>query len=182
MISRLDAFHKGMDIAFESIAQLIREGERLQLNVYGSGEDNEYLRKYSEFLGIQDSVVFHGYTDKLEEMWRTEEMLILPSRYEGLAVSMVEAMGFGRIVMRTPFGGAAEWIEDGIDGYICPAPDADMLTSTLRRALTERTNWRLMGLRAYERVKRQLDTRPGRRFLDALESGSERRQIRSEAL
>jgi glycosyltransferase involved in cell wall biosynthesis len=169
MVNRLDAFHKGIDLAFEAVARLMREATHIQLDLYGNGEDEDYLRKYSRFLGIQDAVVFHGYAANVEELWLREELLLLPSRFEGSAIALTEAMGFGRPVVTTPVGGASEWVEDGNTGYICAAPDVDLLTGTLRRALSERANWRAMGLKAHEKIKRQMDPKPGRVFLQAID-------------
>ena len=168
MVNRMDVYHKGIDLVFEAIARLMREGTRLQLGIYGNGEDEDYVREYCKFLGIEELVVFHGHTDNVEDLWLREELLLLPSRFEGLAVAMTEAMGFGGPFANS-VGGAAEWVEDGINGYICAAPEVDLLTGTLRRALSERANWRAMGLKAHEKIKRQLDPKPGRVFLQALD-------------
>jgi glycosyltransferase involved in cell wall biosynthesis len=81
---------------------------------------------------------------------------------------MIEAMGFGRPVLRTPYGGCSEWIEDGENGFVCPAAEVDVLVETLKRALSERSRWREMGLAAHAKIKRDLDLRPARVFLEAL--------------
>jgi len=104
----------------------------------------------------------------LQNFWAGHELLLLPSRFEGLAVSMVEAMGFGRPVIRTPYGGCEEWMEDGRNGYVCPAPEVSLLVETLKRALAERERWPEMGRRAHEKVEANLDPDPGRVFLESL--------------
>ena len=168
MVSRLDAHHKGMDVAIESVARLQQEGVPLQLSIYGTGQDEDYLSNLARFLNVDETVVFKGYTDRIEEIWREEEMLLLPSRYEGLSVAMVEAMGFGRPVLRTPYGGAAEWVEDGVNGYLCPAGEVPLLCDALRRALGERERWPEMGRRAHAKVKANLHPDPASVFLEAL--------------
>lgn len=168
MVNRLDAYHKGIDVALRALAHLKAEGLTAQLGIYGSGQDQEYLVKLAEYLGVGDLVTFHGHQDDIAEIWKNEELLLLPSRFEGLAVSMIEAMSFGRPVLRTPYGGAAEWIEDGINGYICPSADEEFLFRTLQRAIADRARWREYGLRAHEKVKRCLDPDPANIFLSAL--------------
>ena len=169
LVGRLDAMHKGIDLAFEAIARLKREGVQLRFSLYGNGEDEDYLRKLSSFVGIEDMVAFVGYVANVDDVWLREELLLLPSRFEGSAVALTEAMGFGRPVLTNAVGGAAEWVEDGNTGYVCPAPDVGLLTSTLRRALSERSNWRAMGLEAHAKIKLQLDPKPARHFLQALD-------------
>ncbi len=168
MVNRLDTFQKGIDIALEALALLRAEGRHLRLNIYGSGPEEAYLKDLSRFLGVSDAVGFQGHRDDLERVWAENEMLVLPSRFEGLSVAMLEAMGFGRPVLRTPLGGAEEWVEDGETGYLCPCADPHALATTLRRALAERDRWREMGLRAHLAIGRGLDPDPARVFLSAL--------------
>lgn len=168
MVSRLDVLHKGMDLALQAIAQLKQSNLPVEITIVGRGSDESYLRNLIAWLHIEDNVQFFPYTENLSELWAGQEMLLLPSRYEGLAVSMVEAMNFGRIVLRTPYGGCEEWIEDGVNGYVCAAAEVNLLTETLKRALSERKYWREMGLAAHDKIKRNLDPRPGRIFLEVL--------------
>lgn len=168
MVNRLDALHKGIDLAIEAVARLNNEGAPLNLTVVGRGPDERYLRDLVGWRGVADRVQLLPYTEDLAAFWASHELLLLPSRYEGLAVSMIEAMGFGRPVLRTPYGGCEEWIEEDVNGFVCPAAEADLLVATLKRALAERRRWREMGLAAHAKIKRDLDLRPGRVFLEAL--------------
>lgn len=169
MVSRLDVFTKGMDVTLQAVAQLHREWVPLRLSIYGTGHDEGYLRELARFLNMDEAVVFKGHADRIEDVWREEELLLLPSRFEGLSVAMVEALGFGRPVLRTPYGGAAEWIEDGVNGYLCPAAEVPLLCAALRRALGERERWPEMGRRGHAKVKANLHPDPASLFLEALQ-------------
>lgn len=168
MLNRLDVHHKGIDLALQAMATLQDEGYRFRLRMHGSGPDGPYVRELVDYLGLRNAVQVYPHTDDLAGVWKEAEMLVLPSRYEGLAVSMLEAMGFGRVVLRTPYGGAAEWLKDGVTGYICPAAEVDELCQTLRRALAERSRWRDMGLRAHETLRQGRLDAPASVFLEAL--------------
>ena len=167
MVSRFDTFHKGIDVALKAFAKLKQEGIQFRLTLYGSGEEEAYLQQLVQFEDLRDDVVFAGYTSKLEDVWRDQEMLILASRFEGLAVSMIEAMGFGRPVLRTKYGGA-DWIEHGVDGYLCAAAEPDLLYDTIRLALDQRSQWSKMGQLAHAKVVSNLDFHPARVFLHSL--------------
>ena len=108
------------------------------------------------------------YTENLAEFWANKELFLLPSRFEGLAVAMVEAMGFGRPVIRTPFGGTEEWMQEGVNGWICPEATTEALTRTLRRAIQQREKWQEMGLAGHAKVKRDLESNPEKIFLKSL--------------
>jgi glycosyltransferase involved in cell wall biosynthesis len=169
MLTRLDSWHKGLDVALLAVAKLRDERSDLHLTIAGRGEDESYLRALTGYLDLEKVVSFVPYTESLAEFWSGQEMLILSSRFEGLGVSMLEAMAFGRPVLRTPYGGCEEWIDDGVNGFVCPAAEVDLLVATLKRALAERPRWKEMGLAAHAKIKRELDPRPARVFLEALQ-------------
>jgi glycosyltransferase involved in cell wall biosynthesis len=168
MVNRLDSHQKGIDVALEAVSRLKAAGTLVQLSIVGSGPEREYLGDLARFLGVSEIVTFVGYSDDLKALWERHELLVLPSRYEGLGVVMIEAMGFGRPVLRTPHGGAEEWIVDGETGFLCPGAEVDLVVATLERALAARHQWRSMGVRAHERVSNGLDRKPARTFLLAL--------------
>jgi glycosyltransferase involved in cell wall biosynthesis len=141
------------------------------VKVYGNGADEAYLRDFMAYLKLANMVEFCGYTADLRSVWSDGEILLLPSRFEGSPVSMLEAMAFGRPVLRTTYGGAAEWVEDGVDGYLCPAAEVGLLCETLRRALNERSRWRDMGAVAHAKIIRHLSPDPAQAFLKSLNDG-----------
>lgn len=173
IVGRIDAHHKGLDIAVHTMAQLKKAGIKARLAIVGHGPDEAYLRELISFCGAEDCVELGSYTSDLEGFWRDQELCLLPSRYEGLGVTMLEAMSFGRPVLRTPYGGCEEWIDDGANGFVCPASEVAMLVETLKCAIAVRDKWREMGLAAHAKIKRDLDPRPGRVFLEALQPTAE---------
>jgi glycosyltransferase involved in cell wall biosynthesis len=59
-------------------------------------------------------------------------------------------------------------MEEGVNGWVCPQANAGALAQTLRRAIQQRGDWKKMGKRAHEKVKKELNARPGRVFLESL--------------
>jgi len=168
MVNRIDIHHKGLDLAVEAVSLLKKEGVRLELTVVGRGGDEAKFKEMIQRHGVEKEVKMEPYTEDLQRFWAGHELLLLPSRFEGLAVSMVEAMGFGRPVIRTPYGGCEEWMEEGVNGWICPEAGVAALVDTLRKAVEARGRWREMGVAAHRKVKKDLELRPGRVFLESL--------------
>lgn len=164
-ISRLDTFHKGLDALLEAVALLRKDDVKFLLEIAGDGPDRAYLENYAKFLRVDDVVHFTGRRENVREVWRRNQILVLVSRYEGLAVSMLEAMACGRPVLRTPYGGS-DWIEDGKTGFICPAPEPELIAATIRRALTRHADWPQMGLAAHEALVKRLPKDPEKIYLD----------------
>jgi glycosyltransferase involved in cell wall biosynthesis len=174
MVTRLDCNVKGIDLAVEALARVNRAGLRARLDIFGEGFDRARVQQMLRDAGENAGVELMGGTQDVSEVWRDHELLLMPSRTEGLGLSMLEAMSCGRPVLRTPLGGCEEWIEDGVNGFVCPRADVDSLVETLERALALRDKWREMGLAAHAKIKRDLDPRPGRVFLEALQPEAER--------
>jgi len=168
LVSRLDADHKGIDLALTALARLKKEGLDFLFTLHGSGPDEAALRGMVANLGLAKELSFAGYAEDVRKVWQENEILLLPSRREGCAVAMTEAMGFGRPVIATAVGGAPDWIEPGKEGFLCAAPEAELLAETLRSALQERLRWREMGLAAHQKIKERLPARPARLFLESL--------------
>jgi glycosyltransferase involved in cell wall biosynthesis len=150
------------------MALVNRDGMHARLDIFGDGFDKERLKELIREAGKGASVRLMGPVQDVSEVWQDHEILLMPSRTEALGLSMLEAMSCGRPVLRTPLGGCEEWIEDGVNGFVCPAAEVGALVETLKRALAVRHRWREMGLAAHGKVKRELDPRPARVFLEAL--------------
>jgi len=167
-VGRLDTLHKGLDIGLQALALLKASGHRFRLTICGEGPDREYLGDVAGYLGLSQEVFFAGQVGSIEKVWAEHEVLFLPSRYEGCSVALTEAMGFGRPVIATAVGGAPEWIEDGVTGFLAPAPQQALIHQALERALAARVRWPEMGQAAHAKFKGKMPERPARVFLEAL--------------
>lgn len=167
-VGRLDVYHKGLELALLALARAKEDGGKFRFTLYGDGSDRSYLEALVQRLGLQDWVTFAGYSADLATIWESNEILFLSSRHEGCAVAMTEAMGFGRPVIATAVGGAPEWIEDGVTGFLAAAPEEALVLDALRRALAQRERWKGMGAVAHTKFKERMRERPTRVFLEAL--------------
>lgn len=171
-VSRLDCHHKGLDALLQSLALLPSTLSPWTLDLYGHGPDESYLRQLATVLRLDDRVRFHSATDDIRGLWTRCHLLLLVSRYEGLAVSMLEAMACGRPVLRTPYGGCAEWIVPNETGFVCPAAEPSLIAQSLAEAMQSSSRWPEMGRAAHARIRRQLTLSPESIFLDPFEHGT----------
>lgn len=171
-VSRIDVHHKGLDVLLEALAHLPTDFPAWTLGVFGEGPDLPYLQGLARWLKLEDRVTFHGHVQNIQEIWSEYEMLILTSRYEGLGVAMLEAMACGRPVLRTPYGGFAEWMVEGKTGFRCPAAEPDLILAALQSAVAERPRWPEMGRAAHARIQELLPVDPWRLYLEPFASTS----------
>ncbi|MEO6845938.1 MAG: glycosyltransferase family 4 protein [Chthoniobacterales bacterium] len=168
VVARMDTICKGFDILFSSLKEVMGDKKDWTLSLYGRGRDDIYLKELAKFLQIDDRIKFAGYSSDVREIWRKHHILLLPSRWEGCALAMLEAMACGRPVLATTVGGAGEWIADGIDGFLCRAATVDTFSYALEQAWKKRAEWQHMGEAAARRFNSQQDPSPQKTLLESI--------------
>lgn len=165
-VSRLHYLSKGLDLLFHALRRGLAGQPGWTLTLYGRGDDEPYLRQLARTLQIEDRLEFAGFATDIAKIWGRHHLMLLPSRWEGCSLSMLEALASGRAVLATAVGGVSDWITDGVNGFVCPAPEAGLLAETLQRAWERRKEWRAMGEQSRARFASQHDPLPGRTLLD----------------
>jgi glycosyltransferase involved in cell wall biosynthesis len=121
-----------------------------------------------DLYGLGDQLIYGGFADDIEALWSAHHGLLLPSRLEGNALSLIEAMLCGRVPITTNVGRAAEFIEDNQSGFIAPSATADAVDEVLERAWHRRSDWQVMGQRAARAVRERHSLRPAEDFADRI--------------
>ena len=80
-----------------------------------SGAAGRVLKRLKKFWDM-DQVQFAGYSDAVESVLSQHHGLILPSRFEGLPLAIVEAILCGRICITTDVSGNTQLLEDNVTG------------------------------------------------------------------
>jgi glycosyltransferase involved in cell wall biosynthesis len=82
-------------------------------------------------------VRFLGVRDDIGDLLAAADVVVLPSRREGLGNAALEAMGAGRAVVASAVGGLGEAVVDGRTGLLVPAEDAPALAAALERVVRD---------------------------------------------
>lgn len=145
-VSRLD-HGKGVHLVLHALAGLPRETS-WHLDIMGEGPAETFLRATVEHLDLAERVSFRGYVKTIREIWASHHLLVTSSIDDGVPMTIPEAMLCERPVLATEVGGANDWLRDGVNGYLCPAPTVPLLTAALARALGEFPRWPQIGQHA----------------------------------
>lgn len=96
-VGHLDRYHhKGFDNLIELIAPILKEYPDWQLKIAGSGDTGlKLLTRLAEKYNIKNKIVFTGFINNVSEVMRHSSVFILPSRFEGLPMVLLEAMSQG---------------------------------------------------------------------------------------
>jgi glycosyltransferase involved in cell wall biosynthesis len=104
----------------------------------GDGPERGKLEELANRLGIASRVVFLGERNDVPKLLVCCDVFVLPSMYEGLPVSVLEAMAVGRPVVATAVGGTDEVVEDGVTGILVPPREPAKLAAEITRVCDDR--------------------------------------------
>ncbi len=119
-LSRLSE-QKGLDVFLEASARVLAAAPEIRFAIVGEGEARASLEQRARALGVADAVVFAGFQDAAAAL-AAFDLFVTTSRYEGLPLTLLEAMAAGRAVIAPRIGAFPEVVEDGVTGLL-PAPD-----------------------------------------------------------
>jgi L-malate glycosyltransferase len=98
----------------------------------GEGPERETLSRRAGNLLAERRVLMLGHRDDVRRLLAAADVFILPSRYEGFGLAVVEAMAAGVPVIASRVGGVPEIVRDGTDGCLVKGGDVEALAETIR--------------------------------------------------
>jgi len=167
-IARLFILDKGQDMLLRILSKSLWKSMPIHITFIGHGEDEDALREMANLLDVQN-ITFLGFKTDINAVWESYHALILPSRSEGLPLTIVEAMRAGRPVITTAVGGNAELLTEGETGFIGGADELS-LEAAMLRAWEARDRWEEMGKKAALHVGKMIPEKPERDFVNDLMS------------
>ena len=124
------AHQKNVELLLAALAA-VPAPRRPQLALAGSGPLNEALQAQARQLGLDAELRFLGARRDAPALMQAADLLVLPSRDEGLSNVVMEAMAAGCPVLATRVGGNAELVVDGISGLLVDSGDQLALSEAL---------------------------------------------------
>jgi len=168
-VGRLEPHTKGQDILLRVLAADKWKQRKLKVAFYGGGEHfGGVVRKLAE-RQTHGRVEFHGHVADVEEIWRNNHGLVMPSRCEGMPLALVEAMLCSRMAIATDIAGHAEIVRHGVNGFLAAAPSVPLVDAALEEAWNKRQQWQAMGVKARTAVETLFPPDPAAVFANRLE-------------
>jgi glycosyltransferase involved in cell wall biosynthesis len=125
------------------------------LDLVGSGVSLESCKALAEALGISDKVSFLGDRRDVADLLANSQIFVLCTHYEGLPISILEAMRAGLPVVATNVNGIPEEVEDGVTGFLVPRQDVKALAEALSKLIQSPDVRQRMGMAAREKFLRE---------------------------
>ena len=130
---------KGVFDLLEAVALLREWRPAVRVELAGDGDADEVAR-HAHALGIGDRVLIRGWCDPAErgQLLARSGLFVLPSRAEGVPMSLLEAMAAGCAVVATGVGGIPDVVRDGANGLLVGEGDPTALAAAITRLLANR--------------------------------------------
>lgn len=147
---------KGLDTLLQAFRVVVERFPDLRLVIAGAGDLELLVRRLARHLGVPDRVELVGWQgrEELVPLYRAAAALVMPSHYEPFGMVALEAMACGCPLVASRTGGLAEFVEDGVDGFLCSAGDHLAFARRLADLLGDPARARAMGEAARRRAVR----------------------------
>lgn len=133
LLGRL-SWNKGHDILIKATRIANRECPSLNIKCLFVGKGTQE-QEIKDFISPEEfecrMFKFLGYINSVERSMWAADLFVLPSRVEGFALVIAEAMATGLVPIRTPSGGAMDQVVEGETGLLVPFEDPNALASAI---------------------------------------------------
>lgn len=144
---------KNFSLFLDVAARLASRFPDLRFLLAGDGPEEKMLRSKASALGIADRVLFTGYVSDSRLVYLAADVLLMPSRFEGLPMTLLEAMAMGLPVVASRLDGIAEVVDDPEDGLLAPPDDADLFVDHVAALISNRELAADMAKRARSKIE-----------------------------
>ena len=151
MASRLTR-EKNIGLAISAMGEIVKKYPKTGLVVVGSGPERSFLNLQPTTYNLQANVVFEDWSDDLASYYKTADIFLLTSNYEGYGRTAIEAMAGGCVVVMTDVGLAGDIIKHGENGLVFPVGDKIALVNVLADLIVDGQKRRALGDEAREGV------------------------------
>ncbi len=130
-------WEKGQGFLIEAAAEVIKKRNDVRFIIVGDGKLQSKLHRMVKQLGIENYVQFSGFQKDIISFLRSFDLFVMPSIYEGLGTSILDAMALNIPIIASRTGGIPEIITDGQTGLLVPPANSKALANAIIKVLEE---------------------------------------------
>jgi len=128
---------KGHGFLLQSFARFVKYRSDIVLLLVGDGSLKDELIRQTIKLGIRDYVIFTGYSDNVQDIIASLDLLVLPSQTEAFGRVLLEAMQAGTPIVATDTGGIPEVVKHEYNGLLVSYGDEEGLKKAISKLLDD---------------------------------------------
>ena len=146
-------YQKGHEFLIRAMPSIIGRHPKVKAVICGEGALRGALHAQIAELRLEDSVILTGNRPDIDRFLNTADIFVLPSRWEGLPVALLEAMSVGLPVVATHVEGVEEVVQNETQGLLVPPGDSEALAVALIELIGRGEARRRMGEAARQRIE-----------------------------
>ena len=157
-VARITYYKKGHDILIKALKECKGRGVKFKCDFIGGvydydSESFEYLQKMIKEMDLEDEINFLGNRNDVVELLSGADLFVLPSRYEGLPISLLEAMASKLPVIASNISGSNDLIKHGENGLLFESENHFELADKIIYLYNNREEMNKLAQDAYEHVQ-----------------------------
>ena len=161
-VGRLN-YQKNFALFLDVAAEIRRTHPRAIFIIAGTGPEEAALRE-----SAGENVRFLGFVADTARLYDAVDFLLMPSRFEGLPMALLEAMAMRVPVVASRLDGIAEIVVDGMDGILATPSSRDEFVAHLRTLLDDPARAADIAERAFQKVTAHFSAERMAREVEAL--------------
>jgi glycosyltransferase involved in cell wall biosynthesis len=128
---------KGLRTLLEALPRVIRADERIRVVLAGEGPLRAELEAQTKEAGLGRVVTFLGFRSDVGDLLNASDVVVAPTLFEGLSISVLEAMATAKPIVTTNIGSNLELVEDGVSALLVPPQDPVRLGEAILKVAGE---------------------------------------------
>ncbi len=145
-IGRFSA-QKNHEVLVKAFSTVVNRGHDVSLYLYGQGELEESIKELVKNLHMDKKIFFCGLIDDVYSVMESTDIFVLPSLFEGMPMTLIEAMGTGMPILASNVGGIPDMIENEKSGLLCE-PTVEEVAAGLEKLISSEEDRKLYGQNA----------------------------------
>ena len=167
MMSRLEK-EKNISMAISALEKIMKVFPKTGLIIVGNGTKHDTLRRQARRTGFEQNIIFKKWTDDPISYYKTADLFLLTSNYEGYGLSLIEAIASHCSILATKVGVVGEILSSN-SALLCDVGDKKCIEENLIKAQQYPSLLSQFKLKAYaDLLTKTLRTR--KEYLNALQN------------
>ncbi len=161
---------KGFEHLVDAAAIVLKQSPTTGFMLFGDGVLRRALQRQIDRLGIGNQFVLAGFRSDIDRFLPGLDVFVLPSYTEGLPNVVLEALAAKVPVVATAVGGTPEALEDGVDGYLVPPGEPQLLAQRIMALLADSEHRARIGITGRQHMQEKFSfASQGQQYYDLLE-------------